>query len=113
MVFLLAYATAYGETLTIAHFPYYTFKVGRGRAGAFWREAFRLPLRGRMGVVMRAPPQWVMNELWGVPAPSPSANPSRPCTHFTRIARAARRMPAQQAAPCQRSACAVLDSLHA
>lgn len=28
VVFLLAYATAYGETLTIAHFPYYTFKVG-------------------------------------------------------------------------------------
>lgn len=27
VVFLLAYATAYGETLTIAHFPYYTFKV--------------------------------------------------------------------------------------
>ena len=26
-VFFLAYATAYGETLTIAHFPYYTFKV--------------------------------------------------------------------------------------
>lgn len=26
VVFLLAYATAYGETLTIAHFPYYTFK---------------------------------------------------------------------------------------
>lgn len=25
VVFLLAYATAYGETLTIAHFPYYTF----------------------------------------------------------------------------------------
>lgn len=25
-VFLLSYATAYGETLTIAHFPYYTFK---------------------------------------------------------------------------------------
>jgi cycloeucalenol cycloisomerase len=24
-VFLLAYATAYGETVTIAHFPYYTF----------------------------------------------------------------------------------------
>jgi cycloeucalenol cycloisomerase len=30
IVFLLAYATAYGETLTIAHFPYYTF-VDRGR----------------------------------------------------------------------------------
>jgi hypothetical protein len=27
VVFLLAYATAYGETLTIAQFPYYTFKV--------------------------------------------------------------------------------------
>lgn len=27
LVFLLAYATAYGETLTIAHFPYYSFKV--------------------------------------------------------------------------------------
>ena len=27
VVFVLAYATAYGETLTIAHFPYYTFKV--------------------------------------------------------------------------------------
>lgn len=26
VVFSLAYATAYGETLTIAHFPYYTFK---------------------------------------------------------------------------------------
>ena len=26
-VFLLAYATAYMETLTIAHFPYYNFKV--------------------------------------------------------------------------------------
>ena len=26
VVFALAYATAYGETLTIAHFPYYTFK---------------------------------------------------------------------------------------
>lgn len=26
VVFLLSYATAYGETLTIAHFPYYTFK---------------------------------------------------------------------------------------
>lgn len=25
-VFLLAYATAYGETLTISHFPYYSFK---------------------------------------------------------------------------------------
>lgn len=25
VVFALAYATAYGETLTIAHFPYYTF----------------------------------------------------------------------------------------
>ena len=35
VVFLLAYATAYSETLTIAHFPYYTFKdrrVGAGRA---------------------------------------------------------------------------------
>jgi hypothetical protein len=30
VVFALAYATAFGETLTIAHFPYYTFKV-RGR----------------------------------------------------------------------------------
>jgi hypothetical protein len=28
VVFALAYATAFGETLTIAHFPYYTFKVG-------------------------------------------------------------------------------------
>jgi hypothetical protein len=27
VVLVLAYATAYGETLTIAHFPYYTFKV--------------------------------------------------------------------------------------
>ena len=27
VVFSLAYATAYMETLTIAHFPYYTFKV--------------------------------------------------------------------------------------
>jgi hypothetical protein len=26
-VFLLAYATAFMETLTIAHFPYYRFKV--------------------------------------------------------------------------------------
>ena len=26
-VFLLSYATAYMETLTIAHFPYYKFKV--------------------------------------------------------------------------------------
>ncbi|PSC68708.1 Cycloeucalenol cycloisomerase [Micractinium conductrix] len=26
VVFALSYATAYGETLTIAHFPYYTFK---------------------------------------------------------------------------------------
>ena len=26
VVFALAYATAYGETLTISHFPYYTFK---------------------------------------------------------------------------------------
>ena len=26
LVFCLSYATAYGETLTIAHFPYYTFK---------------------------------------------------------------------------------------
>lgn len=26
-VFLLSYATAYVETLTIAHFPYYKFKV--------------------------------------------------------------------------------------
>ena len=26
-VFLLAYATAFMETLTIAHFPYYKFKV--------------------------------------------------------------------------------------
>ena len=30
VVFLLAYATAYGETLTISHFPYYTF-ADRGR----------------------------------------------------------------------------------
>ena len=28
VVFILSYATAYMETLTIAHFPYYTFKVG-------------------------------------------------------------------------------------
>lgn len=28
LVFVLAYATAFGETLTIAHFPYYSFKVG-------------------------------------------------------------------------------------
>lgn len=27
VVFLLSYATAYMETLTIAHFPYYKFKV--------------------------------------------------------------------------------------
>ena len=27
LVFGLSYATAYGETLTIAHFPYYTFQV--------------------------------------------------------------------------------------
>ena len=27
VVFTLAYATAYGETLTIAHFPYYSFKA--------------------------------------------------------------------------------------
>ena len=27
VVFVLAYATAFGETLTIAHFPYYSFKV--------------------------------------------------------------------------------------
>lgn len=27
VVFSLAYATAYGETLTIAHFPYYSFKA--------------------------------------------------------------------------------------
>ncbi|KAI3423819.1 hypothetical protein D9Q98_009655 [Chlorella vulgaris] len=26
LVFLLAYATAFGETITIAHFPYYSFK---------------------------------------------------------------------------------------
>ena len=26
LVFILSYATAYGETLTIAHFPYYVFK---------------------------------------------------------------------------------------
>ena len=26
-IFLLSYATAYMETLTIAHFPYYKFKV--------------------------------------------------------------------------------------
>jgi cycloeucalenol cycloisomerase len=30
VVFLLSYATAYGETFTIASFPYYTF-VDRGR----------------------------------------------------------------------------------
>jgi cycloeucalenol cycloisomerase len=36
LVFSLAYATAFGETLTIAHFPYYSFKVrrrGKGRGG--------------------------------------------------------------------------------
>ena len=27
LVFALSYATAFMETLTIAHFPYYTFKV--------------------------------------------------------------------------------------
>lgn len=27
VVFLMAYATAYGETLTISHFPYYTFEA--------------------------------------------------------------------------------------
>lgn len=30
VIFCLAYATAFMETLTIAHFPYYTFKVRRG-----------------------------------------------------------------------------------
>ncbi len=30
VVFVLAYATAYGETLTIAHFPYYSFKASKG-----------------------------------------------------------------------------------
>lgn len=45
-VFLLSYATAYGETLTIAHFPYYTFKVGEG-AGPVHRapEDALCPLR--------------------------------------------------------------------
>ncbi len=33
LVFALAYATAFGETLTIAHFPYYTFKVGAQALG--------------------------------------------------------------------------------
>ncbi len=32
LVFALAYATALGETFTIAHFPYYSFKV-RGVSG--------------------------------------------------------------------------------
>lgn len=30
VVFVLAYSTAYAETLTISHFPYYTHKAGVG-----------------------------------------------------------------------------------
>ena len=41
LVFSLAYATAYMETLTIAHFPYYTFKVGD--AQTLVRAAMRHP----------------------------------------------------------------------
>ncbi len=32
LVFMLSYSTAYMETLTIAHYPHYNFKV-RGSAG--------------------------------------------------------------------------------
>ena len=34
-IFLLSYATALAETITIAHFPYYTFKVGLAAARKF------------------------------------------------------------------------------
>ena len=40
LVFALSYATAYMETLTIAHFPYYTFKV---RAGLRCRSSSNKP----------------------------------------------------------------------
>lgn len=35
VIFVLAYAMAYGETFTIAHFPYYTFKVQHVASFAF------------------------------------------------------------------------------
>ena len=31
VVFVLSYTMAFGETLTIAHFPYYSFSVGPAR----------------------------------------------------------------------------------
>ena len=46
LVFCLAYVTAYGETLTIAHFPYYSFQVGWGREGGGVLRAAVLRLGG-------------------------------------------------------------------
>lgn len=39
VVVLLAYATAFMETLTISHFPYYSFKVSHS---LLWHNSFRL-----------------------------------------------------------------------
>ncbi|EFN54514.1 hypothetical protein CHLNCDRAFT_11379, partial [Chlorella variabilis] len=61
LVFLLAYATAYGETLTIAHFPYYSFKdrsrmysVGSLFYAIYFFVSF--PMFYRMDEALRAKP---------------------------------------------------------
>lgn len=40
VVFLFSYSTAYMETLTISHFPYYTHKVGAALAFILHKKAF-------------------------------------------------------------------------
>jgi cycloeucalenol cycloisomerase len=63
LVFLLAYATAFGETITIAHFPYYSFKVcGRSTHTAGW-------LRPASGCIITQPscqPQRQTDTIAGV-----------------------------------------------
>lgn len=82
MVFVVAYATAYGETLTIAHFPYYTFKVGgvrvhvcvRGRVGRRMSVLLLLLLLVAVFLLL-LPATHTFHPLPSEPLPPPLAGP--------------------------------------
>lgn len=61
VVFVLAYATAYGETLTIAHFPYYTFKARDSGGG--WKGA-ELRVRQKLQLFCRLREWWCTSGTW-------------------------------------------------
>lgn len=66
-MFILAYGTAFGETLTIAHFPYYSFKARSGARALGTRGAL---LSGGLAVPclqqQHSAPDAVCTEQWAV-----------------------------------------------